>query len=77
MRFQLQGHVQGRLSAWAIYIYCRSHLLNLSIKDAIDYSFYDAFDTIKSALIFLNDIVHKDLKFFSIVRNWSVQAKKV
>ncbi len=55
MRFQLQGHVQGRLSAWAMYIYCRSHLLNLSIKDAIDYSFHDAFDTIKSALIFLND----------------------
>ncbi|CAF1531987.1 unnamed protein product, partial [Rotaria sordida] len=55
MRFQAQGHVQSRLSAWGIYIYCRSHLLNLSVKDAIEYSFYDAFDTIKSALIFLSD----------------------
>lgn len=59
MRFQAQGHVQSRLSAWALYIYCRSHLLNLSIKDAIQYSFYDAYDTIKSALVFLNDSPHR------------------
>ncbi len=59
MRFQAKGHIQSRLSAWAIYIYCRSHLLNLSIKDAIEYSFYDAFDTIKSALIFLGDSTHR------------------
>jgi hypothetical protein len=59
MRFQAQGHVQSRLSSWAIYIYCRSHLLNLSIKDAIEYSFYDSFDTIKSALIFLGDSPHR------------------
>ena len=55
MRFQAQGHFKSRLSAWGIYIYCRSHLLNLSIKDAIEYSFYDAFDTVKSALVFLGD----------------------
>ena len=55
MRFQTQGHVQSRLSAWGIYIYCRSHLLNLSIKDAIEYSFYDSYDSIKSALVFLAD----------------------
>ncbi len=59
MRFQVKGHIQGRLSAWAIYIYCRSHLLNLSVKDAIQDSFYDAFDTIKSALIFLSDSTHR------------------
>ncbi|CAF1455821.1 unnamed protein product [Rotaria magnacalcarata] len=55
MRFQAQGHIRSRLSAWGFYIYCRSHLLNLGVKDAIEYSFYDAFDTIKSALIYLND----------------------
>jgi hypothetical protein len=59
MRFQAQGHVRSRLSAWATYIYCCSHLLNLSIKDAIEYSFYDAYDTIKSALIFLSDSPHR------------------
>ena len=52
MRFQAKGHIQGRMSAWTIYIYCRSHLLNLSVKDAIEYSFYDASDTIKSVLIY-------------------------
>ena len=55
MRFQAKGHIQGRLSAWAFYIYCRSHLLNLSVKDAIEYSFYDTYDTIKSALIYLGE----------------------
>lgn len=55
MRFQAQGHVHSRLSAWAVYVYCRSHLLNLSINDAVEYSFYDTFDTIKSALIYLGD----------------------
>ncbi|CAF4546828.1 unnamed protein product [Rotaria sp. Silwood2] len=55
MRFQAQGHIRSRLSAWGFYIYCRSHLLNLGVKDAIEYSFYDAFDTIKSALIYLSD----------------------
>lgn len=55
MRFPAQGHIRSRLSAWSFYIYCRSHLLNLSVKDAIECSFYDAFDTIKSALIYLND----------------------
>ena len=59
MRFQAKGHIQSRLSAWAIYIYCRSHLLNLSVKDAIQYSFYDAYDTIKSALVFLGDSTHR------------------
>ncbi len=47
MRFQAKGHIQGHISVWAIYVYCRSNLLNLSIKDSIEYSFYDAFDTIK------------------------------
>jgi hypothetical protein len=58
MRFQCKGHVLSRLSAWGFYIYCRSHLLNLSIKDAIEGSFYDTFDTIKSALVFLGDSTH-------------------
>ncbi|CAF1640730.1 unnamed protein product, partial [Adineta ricciae] len=59
MRFQAQGHVRGRLSAWAIYVYCHSHLLNLSVKDSIEYSFYDSYDTIKSALVFLRDSPHR------------------
>ncbi len=59
MRFQCKGHVLGRLSAWGFYIYCRSHLLNLSIKDAIEGSFYNTFDTIKSALVFLGDSAHR------------------
>jgi hypothetical protein len=54
MRFQAKGHILSRLSAWAFYIYCRSHLLNLSVRDAIEYSFYDTYDTIKSALVYLN-----------------------
>ena len=54
MRFQAKGHILSRLSAWAFYIYCRSHLLNLSVKYAIQYSFYDAYDTVKSALVYLN-----------------------
>ncbi|CAF1528067.1 unnamed protein product [Adineta steineri] len=59
MRFQAQGHVRSRIWAWAIYVYCHSHLLNLSIKDSIEYSFYDSFDTIKSALVFLRDSPHR------------------
>ena len=59
MRYQAQGHIRSRLSVWAMYVYCRSHLLNLSVKDAIEWSFYDAYDTIKSALVFLRDSPHR------------------
>ncbi|CAF1070347.1 unnamed protein product [Rotaria sordida] len=55
MRYQAQGHVRSRLSAWAIYIYCRSHLLNLSVQDAIEIYIYDIYDTVHSTLVFLRD----------------------
>ncbi|CAF1326329.1 unnamed protein product [Didymodactylos carnosus] len=35
LRFQLQGHFRAKWCAFAIYLYCRSHLLNLCVKDAI------------------------------------------
>ncbi|CAF3776542.1 unnamed protein product [Rotaria sordida] len=55
MRYQAQGHVRSRLSAWAIYIYCHSHLLNLSVQDAIEIYIYDIYDTVHSTLVFLRD----------------------
>ena len=55
MRYQAQGHIRSRLSAWGFYVYCRSHLLNLSVQDAIEGSMYDAYDTVHSTLVFLRD----------------------
>ena len=55
MRFQAQGHVRSRISAWGMYIYCRSHLLNLSVGDAIANAMFDAYDTVHSTLVFLRD----------------------
>jgi hypothetical protein len=59
MRYQAQGHIRSRLSAWGFYVYCRSHLLNLSVKDAVEYTLCDAYDTAKSALVFLRDSSHR------------------
>ena len=59
MRFQAQGHIRSRLSAWGIYIYCRSHLLNLSVEDAIQNSMYDVYDTAHLTLVFLRDSPHR------------------
>ncbi|CAF1541740.1 unnamed protein product [Adineta ricciae] len=59
MRFQAQGHVRSRLSAWGMYIYCRSHLLNLSVEDAIENAMFDAYDTVHSTLVFLRDSPHR------------------
>jgi hypothetical protein len=55
MRHQTSGHVRSRLSAWGFYIYCRSHLLNLAVKETGENHFYDSFDTLKSALSFIRD----------------------
>ncbi|CAF4518707.1 unnamed protein product [Rotaria sp. Silwood2] len=55
MRYQTSGHVRARLSAWGFYIYCRSHLLNLAVKDAGEDYFHDSFDTIKSTLVYIRD----------------------
>jgi hypothetical protein len=55
MRFQTTGHVQARLSAWATYVYCRSHLLNLAVREAIENNCYDSFDTLKASLGFIRD----------------------
>jgi hypothetical protein len=55
MRFQAQGHVRSRLSAWGMYVYCRSHLLNLSVQDAIEDATFDVYDTVHSTLVFLRD----------------------
>jgi len=55
MRYQAQGYIRSRLSAWDLYIYCRSHLLNLSVEDAIENSMYDVYDTVHSTLVFLRD----------------------
>jgi hypothetical protein len=55
MRHQTSGYVRGRLSAWGFYIYCRSHLLNLAVKETGENKFSDSFDTLKSALIFIHD----------------------
>ncbi|CAF4934312.1 unnamed protein product, partial [Rotaria sp. Silwood1] len=55
MSYQARGHVRSRLSTWAIYIYCRSHLLNLSVQDAIEIYMYDIYDTVHSTLVFLRD----------------------
>lgn len=59
MRYQAQGHIRSRLSSWGFYIYCRSHLLNLSVQDAIESSMYDVYDTVHSTLIFLRDSSHR------------------
>ena len=59
MRYQAQGHVRSRLSAWGLYVYCRSHLLNLSVQEAIEGSMYDAYDTVHSTLVFLRDSPHR------------------
>ena len=55
MRHQTTGHVKSRLSAWGFYIYCRSHLLNLAVKESGENCFSDSFDTLKSALSFIRD----------------------
>jgi hypothetical protein len=55
MRHQTSGHVRSRLSAWGFYIYCRSHLLNLAVKETGENHFYDSFDTLKSTLSFIRD----------------------
>jgi len=55
MRYQTSGHVRSRESAWAFYIYCRSHLLNLAVKESGENHFYESFDTLKSALSFIRD----------------------
>jgi hypothetical protein len=59
MRYQAQGHIRSRLSAWGYYFYCRSHLLNLSVHDAINDSMFDAYDTVQSTLVFLRDSPHR------------------
>ena len=59
MRYQAQGHIRSRLSTWGLYVYCRSHLLNLSVEDAIENSVYDAYDTVHSTLVFLRDSPHR------------------
>jgi len=64
MRFQAQGHIRARLSSWAFYVYCRSHLLNLSVKDAIEQSMYDVYDTVNSTLMFLRDSPHRLMILF-------------
>ena len=53
IRHQTTGHVANRLSAWGFYICCRSHLFNLTVKETGENHFYEAFDTLKSALVFI------------------------
>ena len=55
MRHQTSGHVRAQLSAWGFYIYCRSHLLNLAVKDTGEDYFHDSFDTVKSTLAYIRD----------------------
>jgi hypothetical protein len=59
MRFQTSGHVQARLSAWATYVYCRSHLLNLAIKEAVENNCYDSFDTLRASLVYIRDSLQR------------------
>jgi len=59
MRYQAQGHIRSYLSTWAFYMYCRSHLLNLSAQDAIENLMYDVYDTVHSTLVFLRDSPHR------------------
>ncbi|CAF1164600.1 unnamed protein product [Didymodactylos carnosus] len=55
LRFQLQGHFRARWCAFAIYLYCRSHLLNLCVKDAIGSVFNKTYKLVRSTLIFIRD----------------------
>ena len=55
LRCQAQGHVRSRISAFAFYIQCRSHLINLSVKDTLADDFYKSHDLMHRTLVFLNE----------------------
>ncbi|CAF0985195.1 unnamed protein product, partial [Didymodactylos carnosus] len=48
-------HFRARWCAFAIYLYCRSRLLNLCVKDAIGSVFNKTYKLVRSTLIFIRD----------------------
>ncbi|CAF3919436.1 unnamed protein product, partial [Rotaria magnacalcarata] len=55
LRCQAQGHVRSRISTFALYIHCRSHLINLCVKDTLTREFFKSHDLIHKTLVFFND----------------------
>lgn len=54
LRCQTQGHIRSRINTFAFYIQCRSHLINLSVKD-----------TLTNELGKTHDLIHRTLRFFN------------
>jgi hypothetical protein len=55
LRCQAQGHIRSRINAFAFYIHCRSHLINLCVKDTLTKDFSKSHDLIHRTLVFFNE----------------------
>ena len=55
LRCQTQGHVRSKISAFAFYVQCRSHLINLSVKDTFTNELSTSYDIIRRTLVFFNE----------------------
>lgn len=72
MRFQAQGHVRSRINAFAMYIQCRSHLVNLAVKDTLKTDFTKSHELMHKSLVFLRDSPQR----LNILKNAQIVLEK-
>ncbi|CAF1077730.1 unnamed protein product [Rotaria sordida] len=79
VRCQAQGHIRSRINAFAFYVHCRSHLINLSVKDTLTNEFYQSYDLIHRTLVFFQESAQRldILKRSQIFHTTSKEGSKV
>ncbi|CAF1422697.1 unnamed protein product, partial [Rotaria sordida] len=79
VRCQAQGHIRSRINAFAFYVHCRSHLINLSVKDTLTNEFYKSYDLIHRTRVFFQESPQRldTLKRSQIFHEISKEGSKV
>ncbi len=72
LRCQAQGHIRSRINAFAMYIQCRSHLINLAVKDTLNDEFTKSHELMQKTLVFLRDSPQR----LNILKNAQIVLEK-
>ncbi len=79
LRFQGQGHIRSRINAFAMYVHCRSHLINLAVTDTLTSEFSKSHELIQRVFAFLRESTQRVeiLKNSQILYQTSKGGKKI
>ncbi len=79
LRFQGQGHIRSRINAFAMYIHCRSHLINLAVTDTLTNEFSKSHELIQRVFAFLRESTQRVniLKNSQILYQTSKEGKNI